>query len=166
MIYCSRNDPTAVSSRPNDNSGVTSVANSGTIYLEGLMRAIPAYKYLQNGVTIQFDFISWQQDHPHLSCYVTPTWCLLIPALIRENTLCRLGMTKEWLSIMNHEDGTEQPPLCQRNFRSHTTPSACHPQDAITLPASLHRRPFPHASFVIRILLTRSGESLKFRILT
>ena len=83
MIYCWCNDPTTVSSRPTDNGGVTSVANSGTIYLEGLMRSIPAYKYLQTGVTIQFDFISWQLDHPGLSCYVTPTWCLLIPALIK-----------------------------------------------------------------------------------
>ena len=82
MVYCSCNDPTSVSSRPNDGSGATSVANSATIHLEGLMRPIPAYKYLERCVTIQFDFITWQEDHPNQSCYVTPTWCLLIPGLV------------------------------------------------------------------------------------
>ena len=84
MIYCSCNDPTSVtaSSRPDNGSGVTHATNSGTVYLQGLMRSIPAYKYLDKGITIMIDFISWQEDHPHLSCYVTPTWCLLIPALV------------------------------------------------------------------------------------
>ena len=82
MVYCSCNDPTSVSSRPNDGSGATSVSASATIYLEGLMRPIPAYKYFEKGVTIQFDFISWQEDHPNLSCYLTHTWCLMIPVLV------------------------------------------------------------------------------------
>ena len=46
------------------------------------MLSIPAYKYLAKGVTIMIDFISWQENHPHLSCYVTPTWRPLIPALV------------------------------------------------------------------------------------
>ena len=46
------------------------------------MLSISAYKYIAKGVTIMIDFISWQENHPHLSCYVTPTWCLLIPALV------------------------------------------------------------------------------------
>ena len=47
------------------------------------MLSIPAYKYLTGkGVTIIIDFISWQEHHPHHSCYITPTWCLLIPAFV------------------------------------------------------------------------------------
>ena len=58
------------------------------------MRPIPAYKYLEKGVTIQFDFISWQEDHPNLSCYLTPTWCLMVPVLVE---------TKYIVQAWNHE---------------------------------------------------------------
>ena len=83
-VYLSCNDPISItaSSRPDDGTGVAQVANSGTIYLDGLMRTIPPYQYLKKGVTIMIDFIRWQEENLHISCYLTSTWCLMIPALV------------------------------------------------------------------------------------
>ena len=39
---------------------------------------IPVYKYLQWGCMIQIDFLSFQSDHPHVTCYVTAANCLMI----------------------------------------------------------------------------------------
>ena len=45
------------------------------------MRPIPAYKYLTEGCTIQFDFVKWQEEHRHIDCYLTVANCLMVPAL-------------------------------------------------------------------------------------
>jgi hypothetical protein len=83
-VYLSCNNPTSItaSSQPDDGTGVAQVANSGTIYFDGLMRTIPPYQYLKNGVTIMIDFIRWQEENRDISCYLTSTWCLMIPALV------------------------------------------------------------------------------------
>ena len=80
-VYCSCNDPTAVATSAMKR-GATSVSASGTIFIDGLMRPIPAHKYLDEGCTILFDFISWQEDHRYVSCFLTAANCLMIPALV------------------------------------------------------------------------------------
>ena len=127
MVYCSRNDPTSVSSRPNDGRGATSVANSATIHLEGLMRPIPAYKYLEKCVTIQFDFISWQEDHPNQSCYVTPTWCLLIIGLVEKKYIVQ-AWNHEGIVLFNEPRGWD------RSIASMPRKFQVPPTDAASLP--------------------------------
>ena len=127
MVYCSCNDPTSVSSRPNDGSGATSVANSATIHLEGLMRPIPAYKYLEKCVTIQFNFISWQEDHPNQSCYVTPTWCLLIPGLVEKKYIVQAWDHEGSVLFQNPKGWDRSISLMPRKFQ-------VPPADATSLP--------------------------------
>ena len=54
------------------------------------MRTIPAYKYLVEGCTIQFDFIRWQEDHRHIACFITAANCLMIPALVEKRYIIQI----------------------------------------------------------------------------
>ena len=90
------------------------------------MRAIPAYKYIQIGVTIQIDFISWQLDHPGLSCYVTPTWCLLIPVLIEKKYIVQ-AWDEEGMVLYHEPRGWDRATaIMPKKFQV--------PHDAISLP--------------------------------
>ena len=46
------------------------------------MMPIPVYKYIDSGCMIQIDFLSFQSDHPHVTCYVTVGNCLMILHLV------------------------------------------------------------------------------------
>ena len=80
-VYCSCNDPSGTPINPIAKSAIL-VSHSSTRFVAGLMMLIPVHKYLQSGCMIQIDFVSFQCDHPHVTCYVTAANCLMIPHLV------------------------------------------------------------------------------------
>ena len=124
-----------MSSRPTDRGGATSVSASVTIYLENLMRPKPPYTYFDKGCTIQFDFISWQEQHRHLSCFLTPTWCLMIPSLVENKYI---------IQVLNHQ-GTilyNNPKRWDRSIAVMVQKYPEPPRELVTLPPpGCHRAP-------------------------
>ena len=51
---------------------------------------ITVYKYLQSGCMIQIDFLSFQSDHPHVTCYVTAANCLKNPYLVANRYIIQI----------------------------------------------------------------------------
>ena len=80
VVYCSANDPSAVNLNADVPSAMV-VSHSGICFIAGLMRQSPAYKYLKEGGTTQFDFVTWQEEHRHIDCYLTAANWLMVPAL-------------------------------------------------------------------------------------
>ena len=116
MVCFFANDPSGVHVKEGK-TGALQVAHASTRCIHVVMCFITTGRYLDEGHMIQIDFVSWQRDHPNITCYLSLCNYIMVPAIVEVRYILQIsGISRRILYvILTQMAGELQCPLSEQN---------------------------------------------------